>query len=126
MIGAMTSRETQRADASGRILRRRSNDRVIGGVAGGLGDYFNIDPLLVRIGFVGLMIFGGAGLVLYVVAWLLIPAGGHDTSTVESLIGRLGLTPRRIGWIALVLVIVILISNTPVGGPLDGSGSVFG
>src|SRR3989337_383835 len=76
MIGAMTSQDTQRTDAPGRLLRRRTSDRVIGGVAGGLGDYFNIDPLLVRIGFVGLMIFGGAGLVLYVVAWLLIPAHG--------------------------------------------------
>jgi phage shock protein PspC (stress-responsive transcriptional regulator) len=98
---------------------------VLGGVAGGLGDYFNIDPLLIRIGFVGLMIFGGAGLVLYVVAWLLIPANGQDTSTVEGFLGRLGLTPQRLGWIALAVVGLILISNMPVGGPLDGSGSVF-
>ena len=98
---------------------------MLGGVAGGLGDYFNVDPLLIRIGFVGLMIFGGAGLVLYVVAWLLIPADGQASSTVESFFSRLGLTPQRLGWIALVLVVVVLISNMPVGGPLDGSGSVF-
>jgi len=98
---------------------------VLGGVAGGLGDYFNVDPLLIRIGFVGLMIFGGAGLVLYVVAWLLIPAEGQDSSTLESFFGRLGLTPQRLGWVALALVVVVLISNMPVGGPLDGSGSVF-
>lgn len=121
----MTSQRSERTEAPPRLLRRRTSDRVLGGVAGGLGDYFNIDPLLVRIGFVGLMIFGGAGLVLYVVAWVLIPADGHDASTVEGFIGRLGLTPRRIGWIALVLVIIVLISNMPIGGPLDGSGSVF-
>ena len=74
----MTSQDTQRTGALGRHLRRRTNDRVIGGVAGGLGDYFNVDPLLIRIGFVGLIIFGGAGLVLYLVAWLLVPAEGQD------------------------------------------------
>lgn len=124
----MTSQRTERAertDAPGRLLRRRSNDRVIGGVAGGLGDYFNIDPLLVRIGFVGLMIFGGAGLVLYVVAWLLVPAEGHDASILEGLFRRLGLTPRRISWIALSLVVIFLILSMPIGGPLDGSGNAF-
>jgi len=98
---------------------------VLGGVAGGLGDYFNIDPLLVRIGFVGLMIFGGAGLVLYVVAWLLIPAEGQDASNIEGFFSRLGLTPRRIAWIGLALVVIVLISGMPVGGPLDGSGTVY-
>lgn len=124
-IWAMTSQRSERTGAPPRLLRRRTSDRVLGGVAGGLGDYFNVDPLLIRIGFVGLMIFGGAGLVLYVVAWLLIPAAGHDTSTVEGFFARLGLTPQRLAWIALAIVVLILISNMPIGGPLDGSGSVF-
>lgn len=124
-IWAMTSQRSERTGAPPRLLRRRTSDRVLGGVAGGLGDYFNVDPLLIRIGFVGLMIFGGAGLVLYVVAWLLIPAAGHDTSTVEGFFARLGLTPQRLAWIALVFVVVVLITNMPVGGPLDGSGAIF-
>jgi phage shock protein PspC (stress-responsive transcriptional regulator) len=126
MIGPMTSQDTQRSDAPGRQLRRRTSDRVIGGVAGGLGDYFNVDPLLIRIGFVGLMLFGGAGLVLYLVGWLLMPAEGRDESAVEALFGRIGLTPRRIGWIAVGLVAAILfISIFPMSGPFDGSGYLF-
>jgi phage shock protein PspC (stress-responsive transcriptional regulator) len=125
MIRAMTSPDTQRADTSGRLLRRRTSDRVIGGVAGGIADYFNVDPLLIRIGFVGLIIFGGAGLVLYLVAWLLMPAEGQDVSPVEALFRRIGLTPQRIGWIAVVLVAVIFLSSFPVGGPLDGSGNLY-
>jgi phage shock protein PspC (stress-responsive transcriptional regulator) len=121
----MTSEGSERTGVPPRALRRRTSSRVLGGVAGGLGDYFNIDPLLVRIGFVGLMIFGGAGLVLYVVAWLLIPAEGQEASSVEGLLGRLGLTPRRLAWIGLALVVIVLISNMPVGGPIDGSGTVF-
>ena len=120
----MTSQQTERTD-SPRLLRRRTAERVLGGVAGGLGDYVNVDPLLIRIGFVGLMIFGGAGLVLYVVAWLLIPAEGQDASSIEGFLRRLGLTPVRIAWILLAVVAIILISNMPIGGPLDGSGTVF-
>src|SRR4029079_12309570 len=84
MMAPMTSQHSERSDAPPRLLRRRNSDRVLGGVAGGLGDYFNVDPLLIRIGFVGLMIFGGAGLVLYVVAWLLTPAEGQEASSVAA------------------------------------------
>ena len=127
MIGAMTSPDTQPTAAAGRLLRRRITDRVIGGVAGGLGDYFNVDPLLVRIGFVGLIIFGGAGLVLYLIAWLLMPAEGQDMSPVEGLVRWIGLTPQRIGWIAIIAAAVFVVSNlsSPVSYPLDGSGNPY-
>ncbi|MDP9251118.1 MAG: PspC domain-containing protein [Chloroflexota bacterium] len=122
----MTSSETQRADASGRILRRRSSERVIGGVAGGVGDYFNVDPLLLRIAFVGLMIFGGAGLVLYVVAWLLIPVEGQDASIVEGILQRVGLSSRRLAWIAAAVVAFIFILNlSPRGVDLSNGGQTI-
>lgn len=130
MIRAMTS---QRTDAPARLLRRRSNGRVIGGVAGGLGDYFNIDPLLFRVGFVGLIIFGGAGLVLYLIAWPPLPAEGHDASMLEGSLRRLGLTPRGIGWIALAAVVVVaILSGAGNGvdlsiwvGPLGIPGAIW-
>lgn len=122
---AMTSQRSERTGAPPRLLRRRTSDRVLGGVAGGLGDYFNIDPLLIRIGFVGLIIFGGAGLVLYLVAWLLMPAEGQDMSPIEALARRVGLTPQRIGWIAVGVVAVIVISTFQIGGPFDGSSYLF-
>ena len=56
-----------------RRLRRSRDDKMIAGVAGGIGEYFGIDPVLVRIGFIGLALLGGAGLVLYPVAWVLVP-----------------------------------------------------
>lgn len=103
-------------DTSGHLLRRRVNERVIGGVAGGLGDYFNVDPLLFRIGFVGLMIFGGAGLVLYLIGWLLLPAAGSDRSMAEGFLQRVALTPRRIGWIALAVLVFLLFSSATNNG----------
>lgn len=84
-----------------RLLRRRSDDRVIGGVASGLGDFLNVDPLLIRIGFVGLMVFGGLGLLLYVGGWLLVPEDSSDESILEELLHRTGLTPTR--WLVVLL-----------------------
>jgi phage shock protein PspC (stress-responsive transcriptional regulator) len=111
MIGAMTSQDTQRTDAPGRLLRRRTGDRVIAGVAGGLGDYFNIDPLLIRIGFVGLILFGGAGVVLYLIAWLMVPAEGQNASIVEGLVRRIGLTPGRIVTLVVIAVAFVFLIN---------------
>lgn len=50
-------------------------DKKLGGVCGGLAEYFDIDPLLVRIGFL-ILIFGwGCGLLAYLLLWLLAPKG---------------------------------------------------
>jgi phage shock protein PspC (stress-responsive transcriptional regulator) len=63
-----------------RFLRSR-DDRVIGGVAGGLGRYFNVDPVFFRVGFVALAFVGGIGILLYLAALLFVPsedpAGGE-------------------------------------------------
>jgi phage shock protein PspC (stress-responsive transcriptional regulator) len=61
-----------------RLTRRaRGQDRVIGGVAGGIADYFGVDPLLVRLAFVGFSLLGGGGIVLYVLGWIFIPERGE-------------------------------------------------
>jgi phage shock protein C len=57
---------------SGKLLRT-NDDRMIGGVCGGLGRYLKIDPVLVRLGFVLLTIYGGIGPVLYLVLLVLMP-----------------------------------------------------
>lgn len=54
------------------IYRSEAN-RIIGGVCGGIGEYFDIDPVIVRIIFVLLAIFGGSGIPLYIILWLVIP-----------------------------------------------------
>jgi len=53
---------------------RSLSDRKIAGVCGGLGEYFDIDPTLVRDVMLASLFAGGAGLVAYIVAWILIPA----------------------------------------------------
>jgi phage shock protein PspC (stress-responsive transcriptional regulator) len=54
-------------------LYRSTANRMIGGVAGGLGEYLNIDPTIIRIGFILLTLLNGVGAIIYLVMWLLIP-----------------------------------------------------
>jgi phage shock protein C len=54
-------------------LYRSSRSRVFGGVAGGIADYFSIDPVLVRLLFVALAILGGGGVLIYIILWIVLP-----------------------------------------------------
>lgn len=58
-----------------RTLRRPRNNRVIAGVCGGLGEYFGIDPTIVRIIFVLLIFFPLPAVIPYVILWLVMPEG---------------------------------------------------
>ncbi|RBY79552.1 PspC domain-containing protein [Geodermatophilus sp. TF02-6] len=74
-------------------LRRSGTDRMLGGVCGGLAEYSGIDAVLWRAGFVGLTVAGGAGVLVYLLLWVLMPAGplGPDRrpSPVDELVDRL-------------------------------------
>jgi phage shock protein PspC (stress-responsive transcriptional regulator) len=59
-------------------LRRSVTDRHIAGVAGGIARHLDIDPIIVRVALVVAVFFGGAGLLAYVGAWLLVPEEGTD------------------------------------------------
>ena len=67
-----------------RRLMRNTEDAVLAGVAAGFADYFAVDPTLIRLGFVLLAVFGGSGLVLYVVSWVLMPRAGEGTGADEA------------------------------------------
>jgi len=56
-----------------RRLYRSNEHKIIGGVCGGLGEHFDIDPTWVRLGFVVLTIVHGVGLLLYIIGWIIIP-----------------------------------------------------
>jgi phage shock protein PspC (stress-responsive transcriptional regulator) len=82
--------QSERPTQPARVLLRRSyEDRMLGGVAGGLAQYFGVDSMIVRIAFVVLTVFGGAGIPLYLAGLLLIPDEGSDQSIAGSLIESL-------------------------------------
>lgn len=66
------------SDERKRLFRSRTN-RVIGGVCGGIGDYFNIDPVIVRVVTALSALFGGLGLVIYIAGLILIPENPNES-----------------------------------------------
>ncbi len=59
----------------GRVKRlyRSGNDRILGGVCGGLGEYFEIDPVLIRVLWVLFVLAFGTGILAYLICWIIIP-----------------------------------------------------
>lgn len=54
-------------------IRRSKNDRVLGGVCGGISEYFDLDPAIVRIVWIFFTLFGGSGILAYIIALMIIP-----------------------------------------------------
>ena len=65
-------------------LERSRDDRMLAGVCGGLASYFEIHPAFYRVGFVVLTLLGGAGIVIYLAAALVMPAEGKADSVVSA------------------------------------------
>lgn len=95
--------------AAPRALTRSTNDRIIGGVSGGLGEYFHLDALFFRIAFVALSFVGGLGLLLYLIGWFIIPEAGAARPTGFASWAREhgGRTRAVIGGGLVVLAVVI-------------------
>ena len=54
-------------------LYRSSRDKMISGVAAGIAEYFDIDPVITRAGFVILTLSGGVGILAYIILWIIVP-----------------------------------------------------
>ena len=91
-------------------LRRSRTDKILGGVNGGLADYTGIDALLWRVGFVALTLAGGAGVVVYLLLWLLMPAGPPaGTDAPVSRRERVPLGPRSpVPGITIAALLILL------------------
>jgi phage shock protein PspC (stress-responsive transcriptional regulator) len=73
----------------GQAISRPRNDRMLAGVASGIGRYVGVDPAVIRIILVVLLVVGGAGVPLYAAGWLLIPEEGCDQSLASQFIESL-------------------------------------
>lgn len=54
-------------------MYRSETDKVVGGVCGGLGEYLEVDPVLIRLIWIFLTFMGGSGIIVYIVFWLVLP-----------------------------------------------------
>ena len=62
-------------------LYRSTSDKMLAGVCGGLADYFDLDPSIVRIAFAALGVFAGIGVPLYVIMWIVVPEAPGAANT---------------------------------------------
>lgn len=65
-------------------LYRSKKNKILGGVAGGLGEYFGVDPVVFRTLFILFTIFGGWGILVYFILWFIIPPEGHNSAINED------------------------------------------
>ncbi len=59
-------------------LYRSTTDKMLGGVAGGLADYFDIDSTLVRVLFIVVVFLGGGGIIAYIILWIVVPQKPYE------------------------------------------------
>ena len=91
-------------------IRRSSTDRKVAGVAGGLARHLDVDPVILRVAFVVLSFFGGAGLIAYAAGWLLLP-------TDDGSEGVIAMEDRNR---AVVLTIVAIVAGLAIVAELAG------
>jgi phage shock protein PspC (stress-responsive transcriptional regulator) len=102
-------------------LERSRDDRMLAGVCGGLARYFDIHPVFYRVGFVVLTLIGGAGILIYLAAALVIPDEGHEDSIASA-----ALRDRRdrpwplIGLALLAVAGIVLLSRATIHTNGDG------
>ena len=109
-----------------RLLRRSRSDSVVCGVCGGLGRYLGVDPTLVRVALALLVLFGGTGVLAYIIAIFVIPRERHGedlgppakpleinlplaVGVAALIVGLIALSDEPFGWFPSTIVPVALV-----------------
>ncbi|HVW40276.1 MAG TPA: PspC domain-containing protein [Amycolatopsis sp.] len=104
--------------------RRPASGRKVAGVAAGIGNRYGIDPVIVRVAFVAATIFGGVGLSVYLLCWLLFPGANDQVSPIEALFGRGRSSMSKGLTIVLLIALFPLSSWVFANGWFDGGGII--
>jgi phage shock protein PspC (stress-responsive transcriptional regulator) len=100
----------------------RSSDRVLAGVCGGLGRYFELNPAFFRIGFVVLTVLGGTGLLVYLAALLVMPDEGKERSLAEQALAERRERPWPLVGLAVAGVALVVLLSRATLWPTAGAG----
>jgi len=87
-------------------LYRSKKDKIIGGVCGGIGEYFNIDPVLIRILWLFFTFVGGAGILAYIIAWVVIPLSQEKVETASDEENKAQEEDKSGFWGGITLIII--------------------
>lgn len=100
-----------------RLYRSRTN-KVFAGVCGGLGEYFDVDPVIIRVLFILMILFGGSGILLYIAAVIIVPKKPYLPADFEPSAAPEPVQPSNtkyiLGYILVIGGILLLLSNFEV------------
>jgi phage shock protein PspC (stress-responsive transcriptional regulator) len=123
-IDDMTTADMPAATAR-RRLTRAHDGRVVAGVCQGAARYFDIDPVIFRVVLAALTVFGGAGVVVYVLAWVLIPDEAAPETRVERWLTRGRWDLRQVALLAIIgISVVVFLANARIFGHQYGVAAV--
>ena len=94
------------SDLKGRKLYRSYVNRMIGGVCGGIAEYFHIDPTLVRLVWVTIALFGGIGIIVYLISLVIIP---NNPDQVPNKEGEKLFTNKSLFWGSLFIIVGVVL-----------------
>ena len=123
--GTVIHMETITDTPSTKRLERTSSDRIVAGVSGGLGRYFDLSPAFYRLGFVVLTLLGGAGILVYLAAVLVIPEEGEAESIADEALAERREKPWPLIGLGLVGVALAVLLARATIWPVAGSGWVL-
>ncbi len=111
-------------------LYKSSTDKVVDGVCGGIGEYFDLDPVIIRLLWVVLVIFGGTGILAYIIAMIIIPKHTDEIpeENVSEKVGKHShYSPQFWGMLLVAAGLLLLIGITgPLGGLFAGVALLMG
>jgi phage shock protein PspC (stress-responsive transcriptional regulator) len=114
--------ETTVEQPAAKRLERSRSDRMLAGVSGGLARYFDIHPAFYRVGFVVLTLIGGAGVLIYVAAALVIPDEGEEDSIAAKALRERRDRPWPLVGLALIAIAaLVLLSRVSIWPRGDAS-----
>ncbi|MDA2978718.1 MAG: PspC domain-containing protein [Actinomycetota bacterium] len=124
----MTHTQNTQTAPPGRSLRRSNEEKILAGVAGGLGQHLGINAWWFRWAFILLAFAGGAGVLLYILAWIFVPSPDEDDTAVSQWLSTLDLSDG--GTILGVVLIgaasvIVAASILDISGGLIAAGILF-
>src|SRR5829696_9060417 len=119
-LGDPPAMDEPTAPVDAKRLERSRDDRMVAGVCGGLARYFDITPAFYRVGFVVLTLLGGAGILIYAAAALVIPDEGRPESVASAALRNRDERPWPVIGLGLVgLALVVLVSRATLWPAAD-------
>jgi len=116
VVTAPNNESEQQGDEARRMLYRSPINKRLAGVCGGIGDYLDIDPVLVRLVWIlTLFLTGGITFLVYILMWLMLPIGSQEDGQTEKAVIDLGDNAMsKLAYVFIALGLLWLLANTGI------------